>query len=125
MKRLQKAKIPAILHSDGDNRAFMDWIIATGFAVLNPIQPGPGDWNIYALKERYGHRIALWGNIDVADVLSQGTPEDVSRDTLEHLRRLAPGGGYICGSSHDISENIPFENFVAMARTVCSFNAKS
>ncbi len=30
------------------------------------------------------------------------------------LRRLAPGGGYVCSSSHDITDNIPFENFCAL-----------
>ena len=112
--------IPVVMHSDGDNSMFMDWIVETGVAALHPIEPGIGKFDIYELKQTYGDRICLCGNIDVGSVLCTGRPEDVSADVIEHLRRLAPGGGYVCGSSHDISENIPFENFCALADTICS-----
>jgi len=55
---------------------------------------------------------------------ARGLRKTLRSDTLEHLRRLAPGGGYICGSSHDITENVPYENFVAMAKAVCSYKAQ-
>lgn len=112
--------IPVVLHSDGDNSALMDWILQAGFAALHPVEPGIGRFDIFRLKEKYADRICLCGNIDVGSVLARGTPQQVRRDTLEHIRRLAPGGGYVCGSSHDITENIPSENFCALAQTVCS-----
>lgn len=120
MDMIRPHEVPVILHTDGDNSVFMDWIVKTGFAGIHPVEPGTGRFDIYALKEQYGDRICLCGNIDVAGVLTRGTPEEVRADTLKHLHRLAPGGGYICGSSHDISEIIPFENFCAMAETICS-----
>jgi len=121
-----KAKdIPTILHSDGSNADIMDWILDTGFDVLNPIEPGAANFDIYDLKETCGDRICLSGNIDVSGVLSFGTPDEVRADTLEHLRRLSPGGGYVCSSSHDISQHVPVENFIAMNETIRSFNAKT
>ena len=119
MDMIRPHKVPVILHSDGDNSIFMDWILRTGFAGIHPVEPR-GSFDIYALKAQYGHQICLWGNIDVAGVLTRGTPQEVRADTLEHLQRLAPGGGYICSSSHDITDNIPFENFCSLAQTVCS-----
>jgi uroporphyrinogen decarboxylase len=113
--------VPVILHTDGDNTVFMDWIIKTGFAGLHPIEPMEGSYTIYNLKQSCGDKLCLFGNIDVAGVLSSGMPEEVRADALDHLRRLAPGGGYVCGSSHDIGENVPFANFVALAETVCSY----
>jgi uroporphyrinogen decarboxylase len=121
--KLRKAGIPVVLHTDGDNTLFMDRIVGMGISAIHPVQPGPGDWNIYELKRRYGDKLCLCGNIDMAGVLSAGTPDEVRADTLEHLRRLSPGGGYMCGSSHEIGENIPFENFRALAQTVCSYRA--
>lgn len=112
---------PIILHSDGDNSMFMDRIIELGFSALHPIEPCSPSFDIYSLKEQFNNRLCLCGNIDVADVLSRGSPDEVAADVLEHLDRLSPGGGYVCGSSHDITENIPFENFCAMARTICSY----
>ena len=120
MGLLQPTGIPVMIHSDGDNREVMDRWIELGFSAFHPVEPGEGH-DIYEYKRRWGDRIALCGNIDCATVLSKGTPEDVARDTLEHLERLSPGGGYICGSSHDIDENVPIENLRAMAETVAHY----
>lgn len=35
-------------------------------------------------------------------------------DTVKHLERLFAGGGYVCASSHNITEAVPVENFYAM-----------
>ena len=120
MHIIRPTGVPVTLHSDGDNSAFMDWIVEAGFAALHPIEPGIGNFDIYRLKRDFGDRICLCGNIDVGSVLFRGSPEEVRRDVIVHIERLAPGGGYICGSSHDITESIPFENFRALAQTVCA-----
>ena len=112
LKIIKPSNIPVILHSDGDNSAFLDWIIQSGFSALHPIEPGIGRFDIYKLKQTCGDRLCLCGNIDVGTVLSRGTPEEVQSDVLEHIYRLAPGGGYICGSSHDVGENISFASFI-------------
>lgn len=117
---IRPSGIPVVLHSDGDNSMFMDWIVEAGFSAIHPVEPGIGGFDIYKLKGQYGERICLCGNIDVGSILCRGTAQQVRDDVLKHIRRLAPGGGYICGSSHDIGDNIPFENFCALARTVCS-----
>ncbi len=114
------AGIPAIVHSDGDNSMLFDRWIELGFAAIHPNEP-TADTDIYTLKQAYGKRITLCGNIDVTGVLTRGSPADVRADTLEHLVRLAPGGGYICGSSHDISAEVPLPNLAAMVQTVSEF----
>jgi len=108
--------IPMIFHSDGTIYDIIDAIIDLGFLALNPIEPYGMD--IYAVKERWGDRIALMGNIDVAGPLAFGTPEDVAADTREHLERLMPGGRYILASSHSIMDNVSPENYLAMIETV-------
>ncbi len=123
MRLLRAAGIPVIIHSDGDNRPVIDRWIELGFAAFHPVEPGE-EYDIYEYKKRWGDKIALCGNIDCATVLSKGTPEEVARDTLEHLESLSPGGGYICGSSHDIDENVPVENLRAMAETVAQYKHK-
>lgn len=111
--------LPVILHVDGDSHAFLDRYAAMGISALHPIEANLAHFDIYDLSRNWGDRFCLWGNIDVSGVLSQGTPDEVARDTRRHLEQLAPGGGYICGSSHDISECIPFRNFCALAETIC------
>ncbi|MBN2560807.1 MAG: hypothetical protein JXQ75_07750 [Phycisphaerae bacterium] len=106
------------LHSDGDNRAFINDFIDLGFCFLNPIEPCGGAFDIYELQRSTRGRLALWGNIDLAGVLSRGTPDDVRRDVREHILRLGPAGGYVCGSSHEISDSVPPENFEALVQAV-------
>ncbi len=123
MSFLKPTSIPVIIHSDGDNRKIMDRWIKLGFSAFHPVEPGEG-YDIYEYKRRWGDKIALCGNIDCATVLSRGTPEEVARDTLEHLRRLSVGGGYVCGSSHDVGDNVPLENLRAMAETIAAYKHK-
>jgi uroporphyrinogen decarboxylase len=111
-------KIPVSLHADGDVTSLLPDYIAMGIDVLNPVEPCGGRQDIYRLKEQFGDRLALHGNIDLSGVLVHGSPEEVRQDVEEHLRRLAAGGGYICASSHNITEAVPLENFYAMRDAV-------
>ena len=77
--------------------------------------------DIYEMKKRYGDRLCLIGNIELATVLATGTPQDVIEDTKMHLRRLAPGGGYCLGSSNSVTSDVPIENYRAMIDTVMEF----
>ena len=113
------------LHVDGVIDPYIDEFIQMGFDVIHPLEPCGGLQDIYEVKKRYGDRIALHGNIDVGGVLVFGTPEEVTLDVEEHLNRLAAGGGYICGSSHDITEAVPVENFYAMRDAVQNYRLNS
>ena len=96
--------------------AILDMIVGTGIDGLNPIEPQAG-MDIGLLKERYGKRIALVGNIDCGYLLSQAPAEEVRRVTRETIRRAAPGGGYYLSSSNSIHSSVKPENFRAMIET--------
>ncbi len=102
------------LHIDGNIQSLIPGFIDAGVDVLHPIQPCNGLQNIYELKEKYGEKITFMGNMDVYGVMKDGTPEDVRQDTIDHIDKLAVGGGYIVGSSHNLAPEIPLENFYAM-----------
>ncbi len=113
--RLAKAKGVVVSgHFDGNHSAIMPELIDIGIEVFNPIETCDGAQDIYEYKKLYGSRIALHGNIDLSGVLVNGTPEEVRRDVWEHAARLSEGGGYICASSHNITEDVPLANFYAM-----------
>jgi uroporphyrinogen decarboxylase len=105
-----------IFHSDGDVRMVLEDIIACGVDGLHPIEPKAMD--IVELKRAVGNRIALCGNIDLGYTLTRGTPEEVEAEVKERIRVLAPGGGYVLGSSNSVPEYVPIENFEAM-REAC------
>lgn len=121
IRRIHAAGRLVLLHADGDLTTLLPALVAMGCDIFHPIESCGGAQNIVALKARYGARLALHGNIDVAEVLAPGSPDDVRRATRARLDQLAPGGGYICGSSHDISEDVPFANFCALRDTVHAY----
>jgi uroporphyrinogen-III decarboxylase len=69
-------------------------------------------------KKRYGDRITLIGNIDVEYPLVHGTPEEVEKDVIAHMEVLKPGGRYIAGSSHSVTNFVPHENYIAMLNAI-------
>jgi len=106
----------ATYHSDGNIIEMIPTIADLGFVSINPIEALAMD--IYDLKKRFGDRLAFIGNIDVAGALPFGTAEEVDREVKEHIERLAPGGGYICATSHSVIDDIPPANFLAMLKAI-------
>ena len=84
-----------VKHTDGNIMAILDMIVDTGIDALNPIEPQAG-MDIGLLKEQYGDRIALIGNIDCGYLLSPGAgrggPARRGRDDPHRpaRRRLLP-----------------------------------
>jgi len=102
-------------HTDGKLDDVLPILIDLGINAIHPVEPMSN--NIYGIKEKYGDRICLCGNIDLA-LLSTGNTEEVSVDVKKHLDLLKGGGGYVCGSSSSLYEGIPPENYAALVRTV-------
>ena len=116
LKRLvdsvQRAGAFLIKHTDGNCWPIIDMIVEAGIDALNPIQPDVMD--IREVKRRYGHKIALVGNIDCGDLLCNGSPDDVERVVKQTIKDVAPGGGYILSCSNSIHVSVRPENYVAM-----------
>jgi uroporphyrinogen decarboxylase len=108
--------IPVFLNTDGKIDWILDDFVEMGVDALNPIDPNGND--IFEVKAKYGEKFCLVGGIDQHWPLATGTPEDVDRAVKECIERLSGGGGFIPSSSHDIGENVPPENWVAMMRAI-------
>jgi uroporphyrinogen decarboxylase len=109
----------AIFHSDGRLWTIMDDILACGFDALHPIEPKAMD--IEEVRERTGGKIALIGNIDLDYPLATGTPEAVRAQVQERIAALAPGGGYLVGSSNSIPDWVPVGNYLAMLQATFDY----
>jgi uroporphyrinogen decarboxylase len=104
--------VKTALHSDGNVMDIVPDLIEVGLDVLQPIQPHAMD--LAELKWKYGRHLALWGGVDVQRVLPLGTPRDVEQEVRERIRTLAPGGGYILCTSHNIQPDVPPANVKAL-----------
>ena len=102
-----------MFHSCGNvTNIFEDVIMQLGVDCINPIEPYSN--NIYDIKKKYGDKITISGNIDIAGPLAFGTPEEVDAEVKEHLEKLMGGGRYILSTNHSIMNDIPYENYKAM-----------
>ncbi len=109
-------RVPWVTHMDGNIMPIIEDVLQMGVSGLHPIEPGCMD--IKAVKEFYGDRVCLWGNIDLGYTLSRGTPGEVEVEVKQRIRDAAPGGGYILGSGNGLPEYLKTENVWAMARAV-------
>ena len=115
----KQADVPVLFHSCGDITDIFEDIMELGMDGINPIEPYC--MNIFDIKEKYGDKITISGNIDIAGPLAFGTPEEVRKDVRMKLERLMPGYRYICSTNHSIMSDIPFENYKAMFETIWEF----
>jgi uroporphyrinogen decarboxylase len=111
-----------IKHTDGNLWPIMDMIVDSGIDCLDPIDPVAG-MDLGEVKARYGDRIALKGNVDCADLMTFGSPEETAEATKTALRQGMPGGGFILSSSNSIHSGVKPENYLAMLRTLDAFGA--
>ncbi|MHB9029079.1 MAG: uroporphyrinogen decarboxylase family protein [Candidatus Latescibacterota bacterium] len=107
--------VPALLHACGRITEYLDDLARTKIASLHPLQRTAG-MDLRAVKEKYGDRFCIIGNIDSSRVLPYGSPEDVAAQVREAIDIAAPGGGYILASDHSLHDGIPVENIVEMFR---------
>jgi len=123
--QLVKSKnLPLYFHIDGKIDKLIPQFIEMGVDILNPVDPCGDTQDIFDLKKRFGKEITFSGNIDIGEVLLNGTPEEVKANVIKHMETLAIGGGYIVSSSHNLHELISVENFYAMRDAVHEFKFK-
>jgi uroporphyrinogen decarboxylase len=115
IKRHSKAKV--WLHSCGSVYWVIPDLIEIGVDVLNPVQVNAADMDTARLKREFGKDIVFWGGGCDPVVLQFGSPADVEREAKKRIDDLAPGGGFVFGSIHNIQVNVPPENIVTMFKT--------
>ena len=112
VERCHHAAVPVGLHSDGDLTRLLPDLVDYGFDAIHPFEPPMND--IVAVKRQWGHRIAVAGGIDLKKTLCDGTPADVEAAVERMAAALAPGGGWLLGSSNSIPDFVPVENYQAL-----------
>ncbi len=92
-------------HSDGNLMSVMDSLISAGIDGIDPVDP-LGGMSLRVMKEKYGDKVAIKGNVDCANLLVSGTPQQVANSVTECIRVAGPGGGYVCSSSNSIHSGV-------------------
>ena len=105
--------VPVFMHSDGDMNAVMDKIVELGFDGLQSLQP-TARMDIARIKEKYGDKLCLWGNIDLNYVMSFAPAEEVRQVVRDTVKAASPGGGFILSTCNVMIDCIPNENIWAL-----------
>jgi hypothetical protein len=109
----------SMIHSCGSVRSLIEDFIDAGFDILNPVQCSAANMNPSELKSAFGDRITFWGGgVDTQHTLPFGTPKEVRKEVRNRIKTVAPGGGFVFATVHNIQARVPVENLLAMFETV-------
>ncbi len=101
-------------HTCGSVRPIIPLMMECGLDVLQSLQPEAAEMAPADLKREFGGRLAFHGGISIQQTLPFGSEEDVRQEVRERIEALAPGGGYILCTSHNIQADAPVENVEAL-----------
>ncbi|MEM2889539.1 MAG: uroporphyrinogen decarboxylase family protein [Candidatus Bathyarchaeia archaeon] len=108
----KKKGVPVLKHSDGNVYPILDDMVEAGIRGIHPVEPGAMD--LGDVKERYGSRVCVLGNVDCRFVLPFGTEEEVRRDVRRCIDAASKNGGYVLTSSNSLHANCKVENIRVM-----------
>lgn len=109
--------IKVLFHSDGNLNPILDGLVEAGIDGLNPIEVLAG-MDVGEIHRRYPH-LFLAGGIDVSQLLPFGTPQQV-KDAVRRALDAAEGR-LMVGSSTELHNDVPLENFLAMREAVLEY----
>ena len=116
--RLAKAyDLPVMCHSCGSCSWVFEDFIEIGVDAVDTLQPEAKDMSPAYLKKRFGGRLAFHGCISTAGPVAFGSVQDTVEDCRRTLDIMMPDGGYCFAPAHQLQDNSPTENVVAMYET--------
>ena len=115
--------IYVMMHSCGSSSWAYEDFIEMGIHVVDTLQPEARDMSPGYLKSRFGGRLAFHGCISTAGPVATGSVDDVVVYCRNTLDIMMPGGGYCFAPTHQLQDNSPTENVVAMYQTAAEHGA--
>ncbi|MDX9946481.1 MAG: uroporphyrinogen decarboxylase family protein [Bacteroidales bacterium] len=112
-----KAKI--MFHSCGNIRPIIPDFIEMGIDIINPVHINAEGMEPYQLKKDFGKDLVFWGGgVDTQKVLPAGSPSEVTDDVKRNIDALAPGGGFVFSTVHNIQAEVPALNIISMLKAI-------
>lgn len=98
-----------IKHTDGNILPILEELVDAEPHALHSLDPMAGV-DIRQVKEMYGDRLALCGNVCCAK-LQTGTREEIQESAEYCLTYGKPGGGYVFSTSNCVFRGMPMESY--------------
>ena len=107
-----------LYHSCGAVRPILSDLIDIGVNGLLVFQTSAVGMDAKSIASEFGGKLAFYGGIDVQQLLSYGTVEDVKATVRANVKAFEKYGGYIVTNSHHFVKTIKGENVEAMYQAV-------
>jgi len=120
-----KNRLPGVkifMHTCGSVRILLPDLIEAGLDIYNPVQFTATGMDLKELKRDFGKDLVFWGGgVNTQSTLRDGSPQEVSDEVKKIIDILAPGGGFVFTTVHNIQQDVPPENFWAMWDTLMEY----
>ncbi|MHB1346833.1 MAG: uroporphyrinogen decarboxylase family protein [Candidatus Humimicrobiaceae bacterium] len=111
IKTMTQAK--CCYHSCGTTYWCMEDLIDMGVDIIHPIQANAKYNDTAKLKKEFGDKVCFHGGTNNQGVFHKDI-HALTIDTLKRIKDLAPNGGYIFSSGHNIQANMSPENILKL-----------
>jgi uroporphyrinogen decarboxylase len=111
--------IPTHVHSCGPAKELVRMAAEeTELTIIDPLEVPPmGDCVLSEIKQLYGDRLVLKGNLHTTGVMLKGSPGDVRAASRKAIDEAANGGGFVLSTGDQCGRDTPDENIRAMVET--------
>lgn len=115
--------IPTHVHSCGPEKALLAMAAEeTRLTVIDPLEvPPKGDCILKELKQKYGDKLILKGNLHTTSVMLHGNVDTVRRAARQAIDDAGDGGGFILSTGDQCGRDTPDENIFAMIETARTY----
>ncbi len=118
----KRPEVKILFHSCGNVRPIVPDLIEIGVDILNPVHVTATGMEPFQLKKDFGRDIVFWGGgVDSQKILPMGTPQQVKDNVKRNIEALAPGGGFVFSSVHNIQAEVPAANILSMVEALREF----
>lgn len=112
IQKLTRAKV--YMHSDGSIYPIIPDLIEIGVEGLNPVQYTAKGMELSRLKNEFGKDLGFFGGVVENAALSFNSPAEIRKIVIDNVQLLKKDGGFIFAPIHNISQEVPPENIIAM-----------
>ncbi|MCS7260875.1 MAG: uroporphyrinogen decarboxylase family protein, partial [Anaerolineae bacterium] len=110
----KKTNARIYFHSCGAIYSLLPDLIESGVEIINPFQVSAKGMDSARFKKEFGKDLSIWGGgANPQTVMTLGSPAEVKEEVKRRIHDLAPGGGFVFASVHNIQPNVPPENIIA------------
>jgi len=112
----KKAGVLTMVHSCGKERYMVEVCATeTDLDCINPLEiPPMGDCDLAEIKQAFGDKIALMGNLHTTNLMLRGSAEEVKAAARQAIADAATGGGFILSTGDQCGRDTPDANIFAL-----------